>query len=240
MDVAAEIKTFLIADVRGYTVFTQERGDEAAAKLASTFARIAREGVEALGDSVIELRGDEALAVFGSPRQAIRASLELAATVRRADRRGPCGAPPCGDRPRRRGGRTRRRRVSRWRSQPGGSTVRAGGPGRGTGEPGGGPPGPQDRRRRLHRPRLAEPQGDRGASPGRPGGPRARRPRGAARGARSEVIAAAEAEHDPGPSPPAADRGRRGGLRGAGGGAHPDPAQPEGLGLAGSRPTRWD
>lgn len=31
---ATTIRTFLIADVRGYTLFTQERGDEAAAKLA--------------------------------------------------------------------------------------------------------------------------------------------------------------------------------------------------------------
>jgi basic membrane protein A len=73
----AAINTFLIADVRGYTLFTQERGDEAAAKLAAKFAAIAREGVEARGGSVIELRGDEALAVFASPRQAIRAALDL-------------------------------------------------------------------------------------------------------------------------------------------------------------------
>ena len=39
----AGIRTFLIADVRGYTLFTQERGDEAAAKLAARFAEIARE-----------------------------------------------------------------------------------------------------------------------------------------------------------------------------------------------------
>jgi class 3 adenylate cyclase len=31
----ASIKTFLIADVRGYTLFTQTHGDEAAAKLAA-------------------------------------------------------------------------------------------------------------------------------------------------------------------------------------------------------------
>jgi basic membrane protein A len=73
----AAINTFLIADVRGYTLFTQERGDEAAAKLAAKFAGIAREGVEARGGSVIELRGDEALAVFSSARQAIRAALDL-------------------------------------------------------------------------------------------------------------------------------------------------------------------
>jgi class 3 adenylate cyclase len=73
----AEIQAFLIADVRGYTLFTQERGDEAAAKLASKFADMAREGVTARGGSVIELRGDEALAVFRSARQAIRAAVDL-------------------------------------------------------------------------------------------------------------------------------------------------------------------
>jgi YVTN family beta-propeller protein len=76
-DTSAEIRTFLIADVRGYTLFTQERGDEAAAKLAARFAQIAREGVEARGGSVIELRGDEALAVFASPRQALRSAMDL-------------------------------------------------------------------------------------------------------------------------------------------------------------------
>jgi YVTN family beta-propeller protein len=71
---APGIRTFLIADVRGYTLFTQERGDEAAAKLAARFAAIAREVVEDHGGSVIELRGDEALAVFDSARQAILAA----------------------------------------------------------------------------------------------------------------------------------------------------------------------
>src|SRR5512132_188702 len=66
---AAGIRTFLIADVRGYTLFTQERGDEAAAKLAARFAGIAREVVEEHGGSVVELRGDEALVVFTSARQ---------------------------------------------------------------------------------------------------------------------------------------------------------------------------
>jgi len=76
-DSGAAIKAFLIADVRGYTLFTQERGDEAAAKLAARFAAVAREGVAARGGEVIELRGDEALAVFESSRQAIRAAVEL-------------------------------------------------------------------------------------------------------------------------------------------------------------------
>ena len=68
------IRTFLIADVRGYTLFTQERGDEAATKLAARFADVAREVVNEHGGSVIELRGDEALAAFDSARQAILAA----------------------------------------------------------------------------------------------------------------------------------------------------------------------
>jgi len=71
------IRTFLIADVRGYTLFTQERGDEAAAKLAAKFAAISREVVEARGGTLLELRGDEALCVFASTREAIRAAVDL-------------------------------------------------------------------------------------------------------------------------------------------------------------------
>jgi len=73
----AQIRTFLIADVRGYTLFTQERGDEAAAKLAAKFADIARDGVQARGGTLLELRGDEALCVFSSAREAIRAAVDL-------------------------------------------------------------------------------------------------------------------------------------------------------------------
>src|SRR5215831_16155238 len=72
--VEAGIKTFLIADVRGYTRFTQQRGDEAAARLATRFAELAREAIEAAGGTLVELRGDEALAVFDSARQALRAA----------------------------------------------------------------------------------------------------------------------------------------------------------------------
>ena len=72
-----QLRTFLIADVRGYTRFTQEQGDEAAAKLAARFAVLCRDGVAARGGQVVELRGDEALAVFGSARQALRAAVEL-------------------------------------------------------------------------------------------------------------------------------------------------------------------
>ena len=67
----------MIADVRGYTSFTQARGDEEAGRLAARFAACTRECVEAAGGIVLELRGDEALCVFDSPRQALRTALAL-------------------------------------------------------------------------------------------------------------------------------------------------------------------
>lgn len=71
------IRTFLIADVRGYTGYTVEHGDEAGARLAAAFATLARETVRSYSGEVIELRGDEALAVFTSARQALHAAAAL-------------------------------------------------------------------------------------------------------------------------------------------------------------------
>ena len=90
------INAFLVADVRGYTTFTQERGDEAAARLMARFAGIVREHVEARDGSVIELRGDEALAVFRSPRQAIRAAVELQTGLLQATKAAPDHPLPVG------------------------------------------------------------------------------------------------------------------------------------------------
>jgi class 3 adenylate cyclase len=73
------VRTFLIADIRGYSRFTEEFGDEAAARLTAAFADVVTEEVEAYGGRVVEIRGDEALAVFTSARQAIRAGVDLQA-----------------------------------------------------------------------------------------------------------------------------------------------------------------
>jgi class 3 adenylate cyclase len=43
----ADVRTFLIADVRGYTRFTQEHGDERAGELAATSADLAQGAVSA-------------------------------------------------------------------------------------------------------------------------------------------------------------------------------------------------
>jgi class 3 adenylate cyclase/tetratricopeptide (TPR) repeat protein len=93
---ASELRTFLFADVRGYTRFTQERGDEAAAALVQKFLRLMREGVEARGGEVVEIVGDEAMAVFGSARQALRAAVDLQARFARETDKEPALPLPVG------------------------------------------------------------------------------------------------------------------------------------------------
>jgi class 3 adenylate cyclase len=75
--VHAPVRTFLIADIRGYTRFTEEYGDEASARLSAKFSDLVQEGAQLRGGTLIELRGDEALVVFESARQAIRAAMDL-------------------------------------------------------------------------------------------------------------------------------------------------------------------
>jgi YVTN family beta-propeller protein len=87
-ETAVHVRTFLIADVRGYTRYTQEQGDEEAGVLAARFAGLAREAVTAHGGELLELRGDEALSVFASARQAVRAAVELQRRFRARDAEG--------------------------------------------------------------------------------------------------------------------------------------------------------
>lgn len=74
---AGTIKTVLVADVRGYTRFTERQGDEAAGRLAVRFSELTSAVIDAAGGLVVEFRGDEALAVFDSARGAIGAAIEL-------------------------------------------------------------------------------------------------------------------------------------------------------------------
>lgn len=78
----ADIRTFLFADMRGYTRYTQEHGDDAASALASRFADLVGLTAPAFEGELLELRGDEALCVFRSARQALRASVELQRRLR--------------------------------------------------------------------------------------------------------------------------------------------------------------
>jgi class 3 adenylate cyclase len=85
----SDIRVFLFAEVRDFTRFSQERGDVEATRLVERFARLARSAVNARGGEVIELRGDEALAVFASARQALRAAVELQADYGEETERDP-------------------------------------------------------------------------------------------------------------------------------------------------------
>lgn len=67
----------MFADIRGYTTYTQQRGDEAAAALATRFAAIASETLQPWTDRTLQFRGDEVLAVFTSARDAIHAAIAL-------------------------------------------------------------------------------------------------------------------------------------------------------------------
>ncbi len=87
---------FLIADIRGYTTFTQERGDEAAATLAMRFAAIARKTLTVQGGEGLQFRGDEVLAVFTSARQAIQAAVDLQAAFVAQSIADPSFAMPVG------------------------------------------------------------------------------------------------------------------------------------------------
>jgi class 3 adenylate cyclase len=78
------VRTFVIADVRGYSRYTEECGDEAAAQLSAKFAAVVDDAVEAYDGQLLELRGDEALVVFSSARQAIRSAVELQAQFQQA------------------------------------------------------------------------------------------------------------------------------------------------------------
>ena len=90
------IQTFLIADIRGYTRFSQDHGDEAAGRLAARYAEVVTEVIEARGGAVIELTGDEAMCVFATTRRAIRAALDLQARFVAESERNPLLPLPVG------------------------------------------------------------------------------------------------------------------------------------------------
>lgn len=74
---AAAIFVFLIADIRGYTTYTEHMGDEAAAQLTRQFAAMARAVIEQWTGRLVEVRGDEVLGAFASARQAVQAAADL-------------------------------------------------------------------------------------------------------------------------------------------------------------------
>ena len=79
---STEARTFLIADIRGYTRYSQEHGDAAASRLAQQFAALVRESMTEHQGELLELRGDEALCVFESARMALAAAVAFQRRLR--------------------------------------------------------------------------------------------------------------------------------------------------------------
>lgn len=76
------------ADLTGYTALTEEAGDEVAANVALTLARLVSEVAARHRGEVVKMLGDGVHFHFADPADAVRASLEIVRTVR------PNGLPP--------------------------------------------------------------------------------------------------------------------------------------------------
>jgi class 3 adenylate cyclase/tetratricopeptide (TPR) repeat protein len=83
------VQTFLFVDIRGYTRFITERGDAAGVPLIEKFLSLARRVLTGRHGQIIGLAGDEAIAVFASAREAIRAAVELQASFSEASTADP-------------------------------------------------------------------------------------------------------------------------------------------------------
>src|SRR5207248_2702507 len=64
-------------DITGYTRLTQERGDDAAADLAATVARLVQRSSVQHGGKPIKWLGDGVMFYFGDPGPGVRAALQM-------------------------------------------------------------------------------------------------------------------------------------------------------------------
>jgi adenylate cyclase len=76
-------------DISGYTRLTQERGDDAAAELAATVARLVRRNSIEHGGTPIKWLGDGVMFHFPDPSPGVRAALEMVGGLQAE------GLPPC-------------------------------------------------------------------------------------------------------------------------------------------------
>jgi adenylate cyclase len=84
----AEPPAISFLDLTGYTDLTEERGDEAAAEIAATLARVVQSSAQDHGGRAVKWLGDGVMLYFPDPREAVVSALELAERVPAA------GLPP--------------------------------------------------------------------------------------------------------------------------------------------------
>ena len=70
-------RTFLFADLRGYTGFVERHGDRAAADLVAAYRKLIRQRVQESNGAEIKTEGDAVFVVFQSARQAIACSAAI-------------------------------------------------------------------------------------------------------------------------------------------------------------------
>jgi adenylate cyclase len=72
-----QVETAVFADLTGFTELTEESGDDVAAEVALTFARLASEVAARYRGNVIKLLGDGVFLQFRDPDDAVLASLDM-------------------------------------------------------------------------------------------------------------------------------------------------------------------
>lgn len=90
-DVRSDTKTFLFADLRGYTSFTEQHGDEAAGEIIREYQQLMRAEIARAGGDEIKTEGDSFFVAFDSARRALDCALAVQGAsaehnVRRPDR----------------------------------------------------------------------------------------------------------------------------------------------------------
>ena len=75
----------LFADLRGYSAFVEEHGDEAAVALLARYRRLVREVVASHDGAEIRTEGDSFYVVFPLASSAVRAGLAILEAARAAE-----------------------------------------------------------------------------------------------------------------------------------------------------------
>src|SRR4051794_34209109 len=75
---------FLFADLRGYTQYVEQHGDDAAAVLLAVYRRLVRAAVENHAGAEIRTEGDSFFVVFPSASSAVQCGLEIVAAAAEA------------------------------------------------------------------------------------------------------------------------------------------------------------
>src|SRR4029453_12071576 len=78
--------TIFFSDIRGFTDYTEEFGDEAASRIVHEQDIIIRSQIDAYGGVVVKTQGDSFMVAFSAARGAILCAIRIQRIVPQADR----------------------------------------------------------------------------------------------------------------------------------------------------------